>query len=866
MTWRALVPLSLCALIAGGAWFAWRAHTELRPYGGEDSGDATSAAAGVANEAASAAHPGPQPAPVTDQRELVTTPAPGEATAATGPMVQVRVLGSDGVPMPGIAVFYADQMQASRASATLAADERLRLTSDSEWFLQRFGAVATTDAAGVARWPWRERERGNWYCFSRRGADYGEAWISMAAAAATVHDLELVEDVAFTVQVVAASQQPAAGVPIQAVFADRHDPARSVAFELGGTDAEGRLVARHAQTWYPRIAPRGTMLPTTIGVKLPGVAVGREIDAARPPSEAIVLALPPLGAIELTVRDALGEPVENARYYLTEDVVKPDHAYGARTDAAGVARLPFVGLGRQWRLAEQPGARDRAQVVVGPRAAGEVVRVLLQPDPVPVLMGLLQRDGVAMANAALVVTSGGKAIASGEPRTDEDGRFRIAVRAEWRDQTLTALDVYTSSADHGYDGTSAAWRGALALGIGPHDLGVLALQADAIVCAGQLIAPDGDAASADVKIGVETTQQPAKPAWLSLRQRRDEDGHFVFFGRPPDGALQLTVRTWNRFLPVPPIPFVAGARDLRIELHRGGSLRASIVARTQLAAFCLQPRLVPMEHAIEVPDHARFVPSLDPRLACESAFVRDEPLEIAYVWPAVAPGRYRLEVGTRGVRSPILVIQDIVVADGQRNEEARLQHLEVPGLRTIEITLPQAEPGGFGNSVIFVLEGDAPGEQCWHMDDKTAFFAAVQPLDLLVRLPGHRDRIVRGLVANETIELEPGIAVTLRSAAFSAPAGGIVSLALEGLDDALTARHAAMYSAAAGGSLPPYRLKPIEADLVAGEATVRLPAPGRYRLRASLRTDAVRVELDVEPAELRVGAAGGPFPITLRPR
>ncbi|MBK8098888.1 MAG: hypothetical protein IPK26_17380 [Planctomycetes bacterium] len=86
--------------------------------------------------------------------------------------------------------------------------------------------------------------------------------------------------------------------------------------------------------------------------------------------------------------------------------------------------------------------------------------------------------------------------------------------------------------------------------------------------------------------------------------------------------------------------------------------------------------------------------------------------------------------------------------------------------------------------------------------------ATTQPLDVFVRLNGCRDRIIRGITQNQTIELAPSLPVTLRVQ----DKDGVAwdgELHLQSLDDPLSALAPTVYSAAMGGSPPPYRLRAI---------------------------------------------------------
>lgn len=859
MARRALAAGSLGVLLALCVWWLWgRGEPDVSP-------EAVVTPATGSVPLARSAEPVGVVSGASPSRERVVAPrvVRGSPSAAA---VQVRVLGPDHQPLAGVVVCYGNPAGMSEARGGLAAAEQREIDGDDELLVRRLGKAATTDAEGIARWPFVEMDRAWWQCVARTGEIYGETWVSMAAPPSKVHELQLAVDRSFVVQVVDGQQKPAANVAVQATYLLLEAAARQSTNALGRTDAEGRLPARHIQTWTSGIAPRGSLLPVTVETDLPGLPVAREIDAKEPPAEPIVLALPPAGEIEITVRDAIGKPVSGAYFELREDVAAPDRVHASRSDTNGIARYAFVGLGRRWRLDRDHEAPDRAKIVEGPHVAGEIVRVLLQPDPLPVLTGQLVRDGKVAAAADFVATGGVAAMGC----TDAEGRFRIAVKAPRPDQLLTEWVIHTTTKE-GFDGMSATWSGQVLLGLGEHDLGVLALHEDPIVCAGQVLGPGGEAVPAEVLMVVEATTPDAEdaPRAVMLRQRREPDGHFTMYGPTPEGALQIAVRTDNRYLRMAPIPFAAGARGLRVQLHCGGSLRATILAESMIAAFCLQPRLLP-EAALELPDYARFSAQLDPRMPLVSNIVNDEPLEIAYRWPAVAPGRYRLEIGTRGVRKPIQVLQDVIIRDGERNEDARLQRIVLTGLRTVEITLPQAAQvpsaaGAKGLGIIYVLDGDELGEQCWRIDNGLAQFASTGPLDVLVRLRGFRDRIVRGIVSNTTIELEPGLPVALRCEALSVPEGSVVTVSLDCLDDRLTAAHSAVYSAAAGGAVPVYRLESIVGELVEGEVVLKVPTPGRYRVSASLRKlDGGVIALVAEPAELQIGAAGGTFPVRLR--
>lgn len=880
-----LLPGGLVAaglLLVAGLWI-WNGSVATKDAATPTGGTVPAAVADAA--AASAAEPnalasnrnhgdlaGNDAAAVAAQRTAA------DPIATSEPTVKVRVLGTDGEPVPRAVVLYGAPRAVAQAvaSSDLPEEQKAKLRRDPAATYALFGERADTDVHGIARWPWLAPQGNDrhWLCIVQHEGDYAETWLQRSSSPEVVHELLLQRDRHFLVRVLDARQQPVAGVRVVSRFADRNDEQRQIHQDLGATDDAGEIEARHVQTWCERIAPRGATLPMLVAIDLPGIAVATPIDANALPDQPVVLSMPPCGSLRIAVSDATGAPVVGQPWVLREHEGASDRAFGATTDAAGVATFPRVAIGRSWRIACDRIPPEPPRIVIGPRAPGEQVDVTQQAPPTTVLRGQLQQDAAPLATTSFTMTAnaGGRELPLLQGRTDGKGRFVVIASERWRNQRIQELRIHPFGGPEGYIGSCAIWHGECELTAGTHDLGSLVLATEPIVVAGTLLAPAGVPLPPDLGMAVEVAHDPANGSWhfVPLRRRLHPDGDFTLFGRAPGAALRLVVTTANRLVPMPPLRFRAGDRDLRIELHRGGSLRASIVASSQIAAFCQVPLLVPMGDGSARPHTPPFDPHLDPRMARERFLVADTPLEIEFVWPAVSPGRYQLEIWARGLHRPLHVVPDVVVADGQRNEDARLQHLEVPGLRTVTIRLPQAAdaapmPPTDGLGLIAVLDGDRPANLCWQIDSPMAMFATVQPLDVLVRLHGHRDRIVRGLVADQTIELEPGIPVTLRPDGYTVPSGHTLQFALTATDDVLARARPGLWSAAAGGSIAGYQAMTIASDCADGTATLRLPASGRHRVAASLRdASGTTRSLAVEPAELAIDAAGGSWTVRVR--
>ena len=827
------------------------------------------------------AAPASTKAPDAPAPQRVEVPA---VEAAPEPSVQVRVVGPDGTALPGVTVRYYGAFAAAPMDAA-ARQEFNRLSHDHEAQLQRFGQEAVADAQGIARWPWRAVDRTSWLVGARHGDDWGEDWILANAAATVVHDLQLWPDLSCTVRVLDARQQPAAGVLLEAAYLQGADAAqtspRPSTHSLAVTDAAGAAVVAHLQTWARSILARGAARPAMIRPRLPGVDVGQEIDTARPPPEPVVLYLPPTGAIAITVHDALGKAaIGNGIRMVEEPRPEQPRIFYASTDDQGVATYARVGLARQWRLYVQLDASSRSleRVIDGPKSAGEVVPVSIAADLAPVLCGQLLAAGKPAAGVRFQVMADGQQVAIDAAQTDGEGRFRVAAsHGKWLDRPLTEVQCRGVDMRGGSDGRVASWRGQLTLSAGDHDLGALELREQPVVAAGRLQTSTGSIAP-DLFIWIEAATGDAERPWqsLSLDKQLQKDGSFAFYGAASTTALRLRVDSRCDYLPVAPLPFVAGARDLLVKLERGGSVKASAVVGTYLAGWSVVPELVPMAAVAPAAGIIRFEPGSDASVPKQREFMKDDPAEIAYTWPAVAPGRYRLLLRTRGVTVPLVEVADIVVQDGECNSEARLQHLQLPGLKAITLKLPQAAallaarregvgmPQGAG--VVFVLDGDLPTDQCVQVDGMV-MLAATRPLDLLVRLHGYRDKVLRAVFEDQTVELEPGIAVALTCAGLAVPEGAKLQCTLAPVEDPLSAAHSWVYSPAAGGSLahPVYTSPAVTSVFADGRAEFALNAPGRYRLSAQfLGADGKLQPLAIGPAEFGVGETGGSFAVQVQ--
>ena len=663
-----------------------------------------------------------------------------------------------------------------------------------------------------------------------------------------------------------AHQQPVAGIPVCAWIVWEREPGGAPArrHALARSDGRGRVDLARLQDVVPHIASRGDVRPAVLGLDLPGFQGSVPIDAARPPHEPVVLYLPATGAIDVIALDAIGRPRAELGVGLGGDPrVEGEAAFGARTDAQGRATFAHVALGKRWRIGT--GGWPEWQVFEGPVAANERVSVRLQPPPGPVLRGRLLRDQVPVASTDVRVEVDGQSAWWEKESTDAEGRFRMPLNPELLGRACERIEVLVLRTQEEGASERARWRGSHTWSVAEFDIGDVQLAALPLLVAGRLVGADGGAPPESARIQIQVASAQGGDPWQWFRASGGAQlptGEFRMLGEAPSHPLRLVV--YGRgFVPVAPRPFVAGERDVRIELQRGGSVVAKVTVLSPIQAQALESVLVPQVPSALYTPTVPFDPSFDPRVPGQRQFVSDGPLQSRWVWPEVAPGRYRLEVHSRGLHRPVATVDDIVVVEGERNESPRLQ-LDLSGLPVVELRVPQAanSPADAACGVVAVLEGDTVGPRFVQLDGPLAWFVAATPIDLRVRVPGCRDRIVRGAVGVQQVDLEPGIPMALQIE--GAPTGVEIEWSVTPLDDPLALPRATIYSPAAGGSLgTPFYLAPqLRGDARGSSVVFALPIPGRYRVAAKERGQSRTFAC--EPATIDVPSAGGTFAIHVR--
>jgi hypothetical protein len=891
-----ILGVAVALVLVAGAWVAgswiWRAlpETDAHPTKG------TSAAAGSAPASKSAGADASALA-----RDQVRSPA--------GPVLRLRVVDASGAPAPHAMVHvyceggflgrwctasaqrrqvpslqpFAERRVAAmlnycpRAPAdhALANREAQRLSYDARAWLARFGSKAQAGANGCAEVPLpeipAELTRRSIHVCASHGEDFGEAWILVADAAAREHVLTLARDLHFAIEVTDHRGAPAADMIVVARWI-AHDPtfgADSIERQpLGITDDGGRARACHVQAWRARVAPKGGGARVMVGVDLPGLdAVGTEVDLDRLPAQAVQLRLPALGSLAVAVTGPLPA---NTRAEITPQLLAPGWPraswHAVQVDGAGEGVYAHVALQQRWRVQLIP--QRQVQTLAGPTREGERVVAHFHYVAPLAVVGRILHVGTPLAGAEFGWTAcvDDERTASAS-KTDADGRLRITLPEAAPGARLVRLSLtYAPPPLGGND--AGVWTGAttpsITLRAPTTDVGDVVLHAAPVLLAGRVLG-DGDRKDTHLEIAAGDVVELPQPH-LTLTP----EGEFTFHGAAPAGGLALVV-TSPHHLPVAPIPFTAGQRELTVTLVRGATVSADFVVGEEIAFITLAPRLLPHDHrdraelasrdgrgndGVERDSFNRALPQ--PR---GPATLSHDPVTFRYHWRGLPPGRYRLELLSYANQSLLADAVGIEVAAGAHvtvppvDLASSVRHIRV-GLRGIDADTQAERRGPLG--YVFPWRGDTAPERGFAFDGIRAFVAVRAPIDLQLDIKGFRRQILRGVFAHVDVDLVPGIPVQVNVAA-----GAVGELLLD-----LTPE-----------TPPGTAFSPASGLVVAADMTQRLAAhggggfftrvcaPGNYKLRARVRDSSGFVRAcDVAPDAVRVLEAGASVTVRVTQR
>lgn len=669
---------------------------------------------------------------------------------------------------------------------------------EPETMALRGGWSTVTDDKGQARVTLREHTT----VIGRHESRYGQLLLRKNTVAPPGgYKLLLDDDRRLRIKAVTAAGQPAANVPIGIVPFKRDG-------EMFGwfswnvyalTDAEGLAEVAHVQAMLEEARQvdgfADAQLTWRVRATLPGNDDrGVEFAIDSPPSEPIVLRLPPCGIVKVRAQFG-GKPLAGFRTaFLSEfagENQEPKFPTNRvrRADDEGTVTFPHVPTGKQFYAGNyQLGLNRQFQ---GPVAVDQEVEVVIEPGKqVTIWRGrLLLPDGTPASTTTGTFEFHGPEVGAQENlRTDNEGRFQVATNAGG-DEEPSAEPGQVPNRDIEKIVVTIRPKNAPPLQVKPparalrpgiEELGDLKLDTGAVIVAGRLMVGD-EPFRRRVHVRVQREQAGEgrrQTRWNDLGELTQwtdhKQGVFAIYGDMPPGRYRLQV--WcGEALPIEPIEFALGTKDLVVAVETGTPLAASVLLPEKAPSDQLQAKLVPTKPPVE-PQPAPAGEGRNrrkPELTTTPQQQSGERYDLQ--WPAVPNGSYTLELSLPTRKEPIFTIPDVVVPPPEGGDP-RLVDIDLRGaLRkaTIHVFDAEGKPAEQDMGVVFAFGLPEQSEwqgQIFH-DNKVELLLPPGPADLLVALRGYRPQRVSCLGERLDVRLDPWPTIEVVANGLQVPTG-----------------------------------------------------------------------------------------------
>jgi RNA polymerase sigma-70 factor (ECF subfamily) len=636
---------------------------------------------------------------------------------------------------------------------------------DLERWISEAGQTGVADDAGEYRLP----SGGSDLAVAGRS---GELWSWKIAKAAVSEPIVLVLESShrLVLEVVDTEGKAVAGVPVglfmQGVDHGEASPWRS------RTGDDGRATI-HQLEHHMRNGAYPSDLPF-VGIAGPLDIERVAIDPANPPEKPVRFVLPDCGSVRVRLSGRDG-PLTSEPFWVGISELTPDrstdgfargknHSLTARPEG-GRAELSWthVGLGLDLLVeAQPPGPLQRGSARVrGPARKGEEVLVELQlePEGSRIAARLIGPDGAPMRArwVEMHLLAEDPQVAIGEilarSSSGDEGRVVLAVderlrglRCRWR---LIAYD----RPDRRFV-TEA--RTLLPLIEGELDLGDVQLAEPATFVAGQVLDAHG-APAPEVQVSVARwTRMGGEDApevwnWASgvTSPNTDAEGRFHLREDPPAGRYAIAARTsefgFGEF-----VSFERGQEDVVVRLPSAGGLAGRLLLLDDVEAARLRVTVDPQDAP-----GAWNAPTVAPR--------PDGAFELT----GLEAGIYRVSVRRvwDDASEPLIVVQDVSVAEGETRRDPRLDPLDLrASLHGIELELVDSRraPVPRGHVALQPYGMGSPSVRVAFEFGTSRLLGIGSSSDVTVVAPGFRTLRVEDVRGARRIELEPGFPVRVR--------------------------------------------------------------------------------------------------------
>ncbi|MGK0156604.1 MAG: hypothetical protein ACI9SE_003573 [Neolewinella sp.] len=478
---------------------------------------------------------------------------------------------------------------------------------------------------------------------------YGRATFTNDPPPRDGHTLEIELDLTLLVRVVTDGGKPARGV---AIATTRHDPAQKNPsqrywFERSiETDKHGIAAFPHMQL-AQRTGARTKEVPVlqwlvhmrALGHDFKPVAV----DAQMPPSEPVELRLPASGHLRVRIMSGQrGLPMTQVMLWPRPKKANKVPDYWQRhiairnvTDEKGWAEYRHVGLNKGFYI----GSYEWEGEVDGPVQPDTTATATVNVDEHAIVLTgkLLTQDGESLASETCQITfhNDDGVIDQSMVHSAEDGAFLhiMAPGQKNMPRDRVRIEFQWDPEEAEGEATELAPR---ILHVGHTELGNVQLQAAILIVAGKIVT-NGDVTT-QCRMQIQEMQPPSKddtPRWNWVYGANvivDKELNFAAYGTLEPGRYRLQVFN-PEFAPAEPVEFSVGARNVRIERHRGNQVTVHCLLPEALDGTRLKLRLQATEpnSSVRGPRHHSAAPGT-----------------ADYSWKGLAAGTYALEIRPEG--------------------------------------------------------------------------------------------------------------------------------------------------------------------------------------------------------------------------
>lgn len=486
----------------------------------------------------------------------------------------------------------------------------------------------------------------------------------------------------------------------------------------------------------------------------------------------VVSVLPSGGALEVVVRELDGSAAPEGstlelRLVRDEDLLNPvlsGHEWSAEL-RAGVARFPWVELGRTWELSalRPEGTAPSRKRARGPSVAGESVRVEIElgADHPVVSFRAVDGDGKPLASAGIVLTRRQMfGLADSSYETDAEGRFTIDGEAT-PFGTGDFLVTHRPAAGRALQG-----RGSLpdSPKVGWNDGGDIVLESEPVLCAGRVSDGNGKPVpGADIVAGGDDQGWRSRFA-RSIRDTSDEQGRFELRGLwdedefqlhaeqhwPRSDTTRLSRGPWNEAEPMShaeqhplrsdTLRVRQGQRDVELVLSRWYTLSGRLLVEPGIDPRAVQFHLM----------RSRGGP-----VSADRRTLPDDDGGARFALRPVPAGEYELSCFLENLE--LARVERLSVHDdtdvGSIDLRGRVQVCEI-------VFVGVEEPARVGGEIVWKPHGSE--ERKGRIDgNRVQIFTPTVPIDVELRPHGYRHVQLKDVSGRRELVLEPALQVRL---------------------------------------------------------------------------------------------------------